>query len=136
MTATPPSPAPDEQTDNTSLPALAEAIEAVSARYSERFGIRRDVEWCLLKLAEELGELTQAHLKRTGQARVAGDTVEWQQRFEDEMADVLGQLLVLAKLSGTDLYAALERKWLRWHPSRLSKEAYLSAPTGGSEASR
>jgi NTP pyrophosphatase (non-canonical NTP hydrolase) len=110
----------------TSLRALTEAIEAVSSRYAERYGIRRDVEWCLMKLTEELGELTQAHLKRVGQARSDGNTEGWTRRFEDEIADVFGQLLVLANLSGTDLDAALDRKWLRWHPSRLSKAAYLA----------
>ena len=113
---------------DTDLRSLTDAIEAVSARYAQRFGIRRDLEWCLLKLGEELGELTQAHLKRSGQARSNGDTSELTRRFEDEMADVLGQLLVLAKLSGTDLPAALERKWLCWHPSRLSEQSYLEVP--------
>ena len=108
--------------NDSSLRALADAVEAVSARYAERFGIRRDVEWCMLKLTEELGELTQAHLKRVGQARIEGNASDWTRRFEDEMADVLGQLLVLAKLTSTDLYAALDRKWLRWHPSRISRE--------------
>lgn len=123
-------------TGDTSLRTLTDAIEAVSSRYAERFGIRRDVEWCLLKLAEELGELTQAHLKRVGQARGDGDAAEWTRRFEDEMADVLGQLLVLAKLSGADLDAALDRKWLCWHPSRISEEGYLSTPPNASGASR
>lgn len=117
---------------DTDLKSLTDAVEAVSVRYAERFGIRRDVQWCMLKLTEELGELTQAYLKRTGQARIDGDASDWERRFEDEMADVLGQLLVLAKLSGTDLQAALDRKWLRWHPSRMSAESYLSTPAGQS----
>jgi NTP pyrophosphatase (non-canonical NTP hydrolase) len=109
------------------LEQTAAAIEAVSARYAERFGIRRDVDWGVMKLAEEIGELTQAHLKLTGQARAkSGDEPQrLRERFEDEMADVLGQLFVLARLTGADLPAALDRKWLRWHPSRLSHEAYL-----------
>ena len=118
--------------ERSDLEALVDAIDAVSVRYAERFGIRRDVAWCLLKLTEELGELTQAHLKCTGQARVDGDAHDLKRRFEDEMADVLGQLLVLARLSGTDLGAALDRKWLRWHPARLSAEAYAAAPSGPS----
>jgi NTP pyrophosphatase (non-canonical NTP hydrolase) len=116
------------------LQTLADATEAVSARYAGRFGIRRDLDWCMLKLTEELGELTQAHLKRTGQARSDGQDLELTVRFEDEMADVLGQLLVLAELSGTDLYAALDRKWLRWHPSRLSDEAYGAMPFDSARA--
>ena len=115
-------------TVDTNLRTLTAAIEAVSSRYAERFGIRRDVEWCLLKLAEDRGELTQAHLKLVGQARGDSDAAELRRRFEDEMADVLGQLLVLAQLSGADLTAALDRKWLCWHPSRISKEEYFSTP--------
>ncbi len=114
--------------NHSDLGSLADAVEAVSARYAERFGIRRDVEWCMLKLTEELGELTQAHLKRVGQARAEGDASDRTIRFEDEMADVFGQLLVLAKLTGTHLYAALDRKWLRWHPSRISEESYFAPP--------
>lgn len=117
---------------DVSLHALSDAIDAVSSRYASRFGIRRDLDWCLLKLTEELGELTQVHLKRTGQARVGDAAPELARRFEDEMADVLGQLLVLAKLSGTDLYAALDRKWLRWHPARLSEEAYQATASDNS----
>jgi NTP pyrophosphatase (non-canonical NTP hydrolase) len=113
---------------NANLQTLAEAVESVSARYAERFGISRDLDWCILKLTEELGELTQAHLKRSGRARTEAQDSELSGRFQDEMADVLGQLLVLAKLSGTDLYAALDRKWLRWHPSRISEEAYRTTP--------
>jgi len=121
---------------DTDLRSLTEAIEAVSARYAQRFGIRRDLEWCLLKLGEELGELTQAHLKRSGQARANDDPADLTRKFEDEMADVLGQLLVLAKLSGTDLSVALERKWLRWHPARMSEQSYLEVPSNGSTDSR
>jgi NTP pyrophosphatase (non-canonical NTP hydrolase) len=113
---------------DASLATLADAVEAVSSRYAERFGITRNPDWCMLKLTEELDELTQAHLKRSGQARADGQASDFDRRFEDEMADVLGQLLVLAKLSGTDLYAALDRKWLRWHPDRLSQEAYQATP--------
>ena len=119
---------------DANLKSLTDAIEAVSLRYAERFGIRRDLDWCLLKLTEELGELTQAHLMRSGRARAEGESPELNRRFEDEMADVLGQLLVLAKLSGTDLFAALDRKWLRWHPSRLSDDDYCATPLNKSLA--
>jgi NTP pyrophosphatase (non-canonical NTP hydrolase) len=117
---------------DVNLHGLANAIEAVSVRYAERFGIRRDLDWCILKLAEELGELTQAHLKRTGQARADANSLELTRRFEDEMADVLGQLLVLSKVAGTDLFAALDRKWLRWHPDRLSESEYVDTPPDNS----
>lgn len=112
---------------DANLQTLTEAIEAVSLRYAERFGVQRDVDWCLLKLTEELGELSQAHLKSSGRSRIRGQDSELRRRLEDEMADVLGQLLVLASLTGTDLFAALDRKWLRWHPSRQSDDEYRTA---------
>jgi len=71
--------------------------------------------------------LTQAHLKRKGQARQSSASKEALQRsYEDELADVLGQVLVLAGLSRVDLAVALDRKWLRWHPDRMSASDYDS----------
>lgn len=56
---------------------------------------------------------------RNGQAPISADEADTlQEEFEKELADVLGQVLVLASLTGVNLSAALERKWLRWHPDR------------------
>jgi NTP pyrophosphatase (non-canonical NTP hydrolase) len=43
--------------------------EFVSQRYAKRNGFARTDEWFLLKLQEEVGELTQAYLARSGQGR-------------------------------------------------------------------
>src|SRR4029079_2412168 len=51
------------------LAVLTERLERVSAHYAERFAIRRDDDWYMMKLGEELGELTQAWLKLTGRGR-------------------------------------------------------------------
>ncbi len=82
-----------------------------------------------MKLAQELGEPPQAHLRRRGQARVVvGVAPEaLQQAFEDELADVVGMALVLASAGQVDLGAVLVRKWLRWHPDRISAEDYAEA---------
>ena len=50
---------------------LSDEVEEVSAFYAERHGIDRTPEWFVLKLGEEVGELTQAFLARSGQARRA-----------------------------------------------------------------
>lgn len=107
------------------LKELTVAIEAISERYATAHGFRRSEDWAIMKLAEEVGELTQAHLKRKGQARQSSASTEALQRsYEDELADVLGQVLVLAGLSGVDLATALDQKWLRWHPDRMSAADY------------
>lgn len=103
------------------LQELTHAIEQVSRRYAETNGIQRTEDWAVMKLTEEVGELVRAHLKRTDRARVAeGEVGTLQVEFEHELADVLGQVLVLAALTNVDLSAALERKWLRWHPDRVT----------------
>ncbi len=97
------------------LTALTCELEAISAAYAERFGIVRDDDWHLLKLHEEVGELTQAHLMRQGQARAKGLTPEeLDDAFTREVADVLCHVLLLAHHHDIDLDAAIAAKWLVW----------------------
>jgi NTP pyrophosphatase (non-canonical NTP hydrolase) len=101
------------------LAELTADFEAVSKIYAERCEIRRDDDWFVLKLQEELGELAQAHLRLTGRGRLRGETAETlRQQFDDEAADLLGQLLLLAHHNGIDLEAAAERKWFSYLPKR------------------
>lgn len=39
--------------------------------------------------------------------------------FRSELADVLSQVLLLARHHGVDLEAEVERKWMPWHPDRF-----------------
>ena len=48
------------------LHRLSDDLETISQRYAHTFGIRRDATWFLLKLQEEVGELTQAFLMQSG----------------------------------------------------------------------
>lgn len=107
------------------LAQLTRDFEAVSTIYASRCGIRRDADWFVLKLQEELGELVQAHLRLTGRGRNKGESDdEARRRFEDEAADVLGQLLTLAHTTGVDLEAAAQRKWFTYLTAdRLAPES-------------
>lgn len=92
---------------------LSERVEKLSARYAEYLGIERDGDWFLLKLQEELGELTQSYLQVTGRARTKGKTPgEIRDAFQLEFADVLCQLLLLARHFEVDVPREIERKWL------------------------
>jgi NTP pyrophosphatase (non-canonical NTP hydrolase) len=74
------------------LRLLEDGLETVSRLYAERFGIERDDNWFVLKLHEEVGELTQAFLMRTGQARDKGmSPAELDREFRAELSDVLAQ---------------------------------------------
>jgi NTP pyrophosphatase (non-canonical NTP hydrolase) len=103
------------------LHELTAKVEQVSSAYATRFGFTRDADWLVLKLHEEVGELTQAHLMRTGQARDKGlGAGEIDAVFRAEVADVLGQILVIAHHYGIDLVEEMERKWfVRRHQAQL-----------------
>ena len=101
------------------LSELSGEVEAVSRIYAARHGIERDDNWFILKLHEEVGELTQSFLMRVGQARAKGRTRdEIECNFRAELADVLAHTLLLARNFGVDLEAAIHDKWLVRNPDR------------------
>ncbi|RKR00236.1 nucleoside triphosphate pyrophosphohydrolase family protein [Maricaulis maris] len=95
------------------LDQLADKIVRVSDIYAEHFGIDRSGDWPLLKLQEEVGELTQAYLTTTGRTRRPADA-EAREQLALEMADALGMLLIMAKAEGIDIDQAMQDKWLHW----------------------
>jgi NTP pyrophosphatase (non-canonical NTP hydrolase) len=97
------------------LATLTDRLERISAGYAVREGFTRDDDWFLLKLVEELGELTQVQLARTGRGKDRGwDAEEVERRLTEEVADVLGHVLLLARRHGVDVEAAMDAKWLQW----------------------
>ncbi|MGA0544180.1 phosphoribosyl-ATP pyrophosphohydrolase [Brevundimonas sp. VNH65] len=89
---------------------LQDSVLRISDIYAREHAIDRDRDWALLKLQEELGELTAEHLRLSGRARGAADP----QALADEAADVLGMLLIYCDRAGVDLETAMQRKWLKW----------------------
>jgi NTP pyrophosphatase (non-canonical NTP hydrolase) len=97
------------------LHALSDDVEQISRRYAEAFGFGRDDSWFLLKLQEEVGELTQAYLAMTGQARAKDRSPDdLAAAFRAELADVLCHVLLLARHHDVDLEAEVTNKWLRY----------------------
>ncbi|MEO0544068.1 MAG: MazG nucleotide pyrophosphohydrolase domain-containing protein [Pseudomonadota bacterium] len=89
--------------------------EKVSQIYARNCDIKRDDDWQVLKLSEEVGELTSVFLRMTSRGRLKGDEpAEVRQQFEDELADCLAQVLLIAERFEVDLEAAVERKWFRY----------------------
>jgi NTP pyrophosphatase (non-canonical NTP hydrolase) len=97
------------------LPELTALMAEVSDTYAARNDIARDDDWYLLKLQEELGELTAEYLRTSGRGRLKGaDATAIRQALEDEAADVLAMMLLFARNHDIDLEAALERKWFKY----------------------
>lgn len=94
------------------LDAFTDRLKAISDRYERVYDIDRSGDWHLLKIQEEMGELTQSYLAMTGRSRrkIEGAKSE----VAHEMADVLCMLLLMARNEGIDLNAAITEKWLKW----------------------
>lgn len=103
------------------IQSLTEEVEKVSQIYSEKYGIKRDSDWFILKLQEELGELIQTYLMMIGQARAKGKLEDELVRdFNSEVADVFSHILLLARHHNVDLVKEVEGKWLIWLKSQES----------------
>ncbi|WP_193184544.1 nucleoside triphosphate pyrophosphohydrolase family protein [Nisaea sediminum] len=103
------------------LKSLTGKFERASQDYALGFGIERDPDWYLLKLQEELGELTQVWNRYSDRGR-RGDlsNEDLHLALENEAADVLGHILLFAHRFGLDLPSAIERKW-RFRPEPTEK---------------
>ncbi len=97
------------------LKKLSDDVEIISRVYARVHGIERTDDWLVLKLHEEVGELTQAFLNLSGRSRDRGlSDDETRDAFRGEVADALAQLLLVARRFDVDLTGELERKWFRW----------------------
>ncbi|TCR93456.1 pyrophosphatase [Rhizobium sp. BK376] len=94
------------------LKTLADKFETASWQYAAEHGIERDYDWFILKLQEEMGELSQIWNRAKGRGRRKGmSDADIATALADEAADVLGHILLFANSNGLDLNAAIERKW-------------------------
>lgn len=97
------------------LKTLTKEVEKVSKQYASEYKIKRNDNWYILKLQEELGELIQAFLILKGQARPKGkSSKEMKKDFEKEVADVFCHVILLAKHHKINLEKIVEKKWLFW----------------------
>lgn len=96
----------------TNLESFVDRLKAISDRYERHYGISRAGDWHLLKVQEEMGELTQSYLAMTGRSRRPVEGARHDVAME--MADVLCMLLLMARHEGIDLNAAVTEKWLKW----------------------
>lgn len=94
------------------LTNLMHQFEIASLKYAQDNDIERDDDWFILKLQEEVGEVTQVWNRLSGRGRRKGQTEEeMRQNLADETADLLGHVLLLAHHQGLDLESAIKRKW-------------------------
>ncbi len=97
------------------LEGLVQNLSQVADLYAKRFDIERTPDWYLIKIQEELGELSSAYLKLSGRARLQDESNDQlRKNLEDELADVLAMTLLFAKSQGVDASKALQQKWYQY----------------------
>jgi len=86
--------------------------------YSEEYPeVTVDRDYFPFKVSEEWGECLQAYLMLTDRGRQKGHSKdEIKAMLEEEIADVIGFLLLFADSEGIDLERALEKKWFKRLP--------------------
>lgn len=84
-------------------------------RYAEKYNVKVDENWAVLKLLEELGEFSQSIIIHRRQSRPEKflPEVESKEEIAKELADVIGMAIVCAKLFDIDLEEALSKKWIK-----------------------
>lgn len=101
------------------LKEITEQLSKVSDIYAEKFQIHRDDDWFVLKIQEELGELTSAHLKLTQRARAGEESKKaLEANLKDEVADVIAMTMLFAKHKGIDVEQAIKDKWFQYLPNK------------------
>lgn len=94
---------------------ILEKIKKVSDKYEKVYDIKRDDDWYILKLHEEVWELSQVYLSLTWRWRKRDkNNEEIMKNFSDELADVLAQLLLLADKKDIDIEKSLKEKRFKY----------------------
>ncbi len=97
------------------LEQLIVQAQAVHRLYLANKGLEVDEEWFVMKLAEELGELTQAYLRLRHRRPASPEAREEAEiALADECADLLCHLLLFSAKHEVDLVQAIQRKWLSY----------------------
>jgi NTP pyrophosphatase (non-canonical NTP hydrolase) len=93
---------------------LQQKVVDNALRYGKKYGVKIDEDFALLKLYEELGELSQAVLIHKKKSRPEKHKPEAESKHElsMELADVMGMVIVYAHLADVDLQEALRKKWI------------------------
>lgn len=93
------------------LKKLQSDIAKVSNFYAQTFKIERDKDWYILKLQEEMGELSKAYINYTGRGK--NKDGDFKKELIEELADVFAHLILLCDSLGIDIDKAIQEKWLR-----------------------
>ncbi len=82
--------------------------------YGKNYNVKIDEDFALLKLYEEVGELAQTILIHKKKCRPEKYLTEEKSKkaIEEELADILGIVIINAYILDIDLEEAINQKWI------------------------
>lgn len=96
------------------LNEISDKVAKICDIYLEKYNIQKSDDWFLLKIQEELGELTSVYLKLTQRGRTRNEEkAELEKNFQDEIADVFAFILLFARHKNINVQQALKTKWFK-----------------------
>lgn len=91
---------------------ITDKAHRVADQYSKEFNVQYTSDWFLLKLQEEFGEMTRAHLMLTNRTRrKISSEQEGKDALAEEIADVFAYILLFAKQMDINVEDAVAKKW-------------------------
>ncbi len=94
---------------------LQKKIIQNAINYGKKYNIKIDEDFALFKLYEEVGELAQDVLihRRKCRPEKCLPKKKSKEELAEELADVLGMVIVVAHLLNVDLEDAIDKKWIK-----------------------
>lgn len=93
---------------------LQQKVVDNAQNYGDRYNVKIDQQFALLKLVEEIGEFAEAvltHMRKSRPEKLLPPT-EAKEKIAKELADVIGMAIVNANVYGIDLEKAIYEKWI------------------------
>jgi len=93
---------------------IQQKVVESAIRYGKEYNVKIDEDFALIKLYEEVGELSQAiliHKKKSRPEKHIAENVS-KREVAKELADIVGMAMVNAHLLGIDLEEAIDKKWI------------------------
>lgn len=93
---------------------LQQRVVENAVSYGQKYNVRIDEDFALLKLYEEVGEFAQAvliHRKKSRPEKHVSKKIS-KKELARELADVVGMAIINAHLLGIDLEEAIDKKWI------------------------
>lgn len=93
---------------------LQKRVVENAINYGQKYNVKIDEDFALLKLYEEVGEFAQAvliHRKKSRPEKHVSEEIS-KKELAKELADVVGMAIVNAHLFGIDLEEAIDKKWI------------------------